>query len=283
MAIRDNRLMFRPNGEFEPVQPAEPLLTVFEQPPPRRLPPVVEARVRRKGRGQMLISLLIGSIFLLVGVMLSLVFFPWRIADSLALQSERAAVASGTVTLVENTGYKVNSQRVREFHYTFTVGGEVKAGRCYYRGGNYAPGCPIKVRYLSDRPEINCAVGGTLDPTGNGGAFVAIFPTVGLFITGFGLVTGFTSLRLQRRLAREGFMAEGRVTMVERTSVRVNNRYRYRIAVEYDALGPQRMTYYAYGHDVDRAEKMMESNAVVHVLYDRNRPERAVVVEHIIG
>lgn len=275
--------MFRPNGEFEPVRPAEPLLTVFELPPPRHLPPVVEARVRRKGRGQMLISLLIGGIFLLVGVILSLVFFPWRIADSLALQGDRAAVASGTVTLVETTGYKVNSQRVREFHYTFTVGEEIKAGRCYFRGGNYAPGCPIKVRYLPDRPEVNCAAGGTLDPTGNGGAFVAIFPTIGLFITGFGLVTGLASLRLHRRLAREGFMGEGRVTRVERTTVRINNQYRHRIAVEYDALGPQRMTYYAYGPDVARAEKLMESNAVVHVLYDRNRPGRAVLVEHILG
>ena len=278
--------MFHPNGEIvtgPPPAATVPFAEVFEQPPPRRLPPVVARRIRRKSRGLAFFFLLFGGIFLLVGLPVSLIFFPWHIKDSLALSAGPAATARGAIATVEDTTYKLNNGRVHRFFYTFEVDGRERQGRCYFAGGNYAEGCPVQVRYLVSRPELNCVVGGTFDPAGNSILFVVIFPLIGLGVFGYGVWGATVGVWRNLELARDGFVAEGRVTDVVATDVRVNHRRRYEIFVDFDALGPRQMSYYAYGPDVDQARHWKESGAVLHVLYDRQRPKRALVLDHILG
>jgi hypothetical protein len=69
---------------------------------------------------------------------------------------------------------------------------------------------------------------------------------------------------------------------VHRTLVRVNRQFRYRITVEFEAMGSHRTTYNAYGPDVERAYRWMDSRTVLHVLYLRDRPEQAAVIEQLL-
>ena len=278
--------MFHPNGEIENPAPRATQLQfgeVFELPPPRQLPPGVTRRIRGKARKGALFMLLFGGIFMLAGLPIFLVFFPYHLKDSLALSAGPAATARGTVDAVEDTSYKVNSRRVHQLSYTFEIDGQEQSGQCYLAGGSYAQGCPIQVRYLVGRPELNCVAGGTFDPAGNFTLFIVIFPIVGLAFFIGGLWSATVGVGRELALARDGFLAEGRVTAVERTSVRVNRQYRYRVAVDFDALGPHQMSYFAYGYDVERARRWMESNAVVRVIYDRQRPEHALVLDHVLS
>ena len=286
--------MFHPNGEIESSTTHAttiPFADVFALPPPRQLPPEVERHCRRvRGLATVVaaaVFLLIGGIFFAVGLPLTLVFFPWHIQDSLALSSGNSATAPGLISSVDSTGYSINRTGVHRLHYTFALDGREWQGQCYFAGGSYSPGGPVSVQYLANRPEINCASGGTFDPIGNYMALMAIMPLTGLVFLCLGAGFGVWSLTVGRRrnlnLARDGLVAEGRVREVVGTSVRINQQKRYKVYVIFNALGPSETSYNAYGPDVDQARRWQESGAALHVLYDRERPERALVLEHFLG
>jgi len=260
----------------------EDLGALLKREPPREIP----RSIRKKKRG--LYALVgFGAFFVLFSVPFMWLFFPWQLADELALDLGDPATISGQVVRVEKTNLSVGGGEHTEgtpvyaIHFTFeTSGGETVTGVCYEVGLRHKEGQAVQIEYSSDTPSRSRVKGCKLNPTGYFGCLVIIFPLVGTLMCFFGMRARVRFLRL----IRHGAFARGEVVDVKATNVTVNGQKRYKITVSYDSRRGQTVTTYnAYGEDVTVARKRMESAEQVGLLYDPEHPGRVQILDALLG
>lgn len=248
---------------------------LLNQGPPRSVPRGLRHRKLQLG------ILIFGVFFLVFSIPFMILFFPWRVANTLRLKAGPTERATGTVESAGRTNMSVNDRPVYEARFRFMPadGSGVRRGTCYTTGEHYSEGDRVAVRYVASRPDICCIEGARLDMAGLAAGFVAIFPLVGAgMLAGRGL-----SRRRYLGLLKHGTFARGRIESVRSTNITVNNQQRYKVTVSYESNGEERtVSYNAYGHEVELARRKLQSADQVGVLYDVNRPKRVVVLDTLL-
>lgn len=262
-------------------RPTEPdrvaqLSALLASPVPRAVPPAL-ARVAQSEAGPMAL-VVFGIVFAAFGLLLGVVFFPWRLPVDLRLKLPDARVAPGRIAAVEPTNLTINKRRVMEYRFEFGgAEGPGSAGLCYTTGRPWEPGAAVEVRYAPDHPSWACPVGARASKSGAFGLIVLVFPIVGIAIA-----TGTVVARRRALwLLREGEPAEFRVTAMEATLVRVKQGTQYRITLErVDHPGlPPVVVRRNQPAPVGFARARLESGQPFYVLLDPRRPERMLWVE----
>lgn len=252
---------------------------------PRDLPPAIR-RATLRGLLSLPVIMLLGTGFILPGILALFFIFPVHIADELSLDLKAPSVTQGTVLQTERTHVKVNHSPTYSVRFRFFApelptkpSAESKdarqiEGQCYVRGREYAAGESIEIEYNPERPTVARIRGGSLDIMGYAGAAFVTFPLIGLIVPFF-----LWRRRAQKiGLLRDGRFATGRVIAVEKTLVHVNNQPRYRIRVQFAAEeGEREGVDYAYGADVDAASLWQENGEPKGILYYPGRPDVMLV------
>ncbi len=248
---------------------------LLNQEPPRSIPRGLRHRKLQ------LAMLIFGLFFVLFSIPFMILFFPWRVMDSLRLRMGPSERVTGTVAGASRTNMSVNDAPVYEARFRFTPadGSGVRRGVCYTTGEHYSEGDRVAVRYVTASPDICCIEGARLDMGGLAAGFVAIFPLVGAgMLAGRGLAR-----RRYLGLLKHGIFARGRLESVRGTNITVNGQQRFKITVSYEADGGERtVTWNGYGHEVELARRKMQSADQVGVLYDINKPKRVVVLDTLL-
>lgn len=133
-------------------------------------------------------------------------------------------------------------------------------------------GSPIQIEYLPGDPAVN-RVAGRQD-----GDDLWIMLPLGAFFGlagGFLFLKGLRRMRTWRRLMREGVPAEGRVTAVEESNVRFNNRPLWLVRYRYqDRSGQIREGKSGYLSGGEAAEWKVGDTGSIH--FDSRNPEESV-------
>lgn len=258
---------------------AEDVAQLLASAPPRQVPAHVAKAVM--GGGTSWFLPLFGLIFGGMGLLFTVLFFPWRFADDWRLAADTARTTPGVITEVTKTNMSINKVRVREYGFRYTTeDGHLRQGRCYTTGEQWSINAAVKVRYLPAEPELACVEGARLSEGGWGGVFVVIFP-----IIGGGLIAWFVAdRRRKRRLLQAGVVAEADVVSVDTTSAKVNNQDVYKIVLTAPALqGGRPLTVHRVNKpDVNLALKHFTEKQPIFVLFDPRKPKRMVFPEALI-
>lgn len=253
---------------------------LLQQPPPREVPGAFKSALRRKMLMPGLIMFFIGVIFSIVGTIIVVAMFPWNAAKDLELATGAKGQVSGIVTACESTEYQENKTRVYRISYEFpTPDGKTHQGVSFQTGGILAPGAEIQVEYLESDPEINRGLGMRLNPIGYFILVFSFFPVIGFSFLIYSIYSWRSQWKKGIRLFTHGTLTQGTVKSVDRTNVRVNNQYRYKISVSYLSF---ETFYYAYGEDVARASNWQGANTPLRVLHNPEQPGDALVLEGIL-
>lgn len=253
----------------------EDLGAFLQQMTPRDVPPNIRRKKQQRG------LLLFGFIFFLFGLPFVYIFFPWGMADELALDLGSPATAQGTVTSVEKTGLSINKALVYAIRFTFSApGGRTVEGISYETGKRVHEGRTVEIEYSTDDPTFCRVKGSRLTKTGYFTLFVIVFPAVGFFLMFF----TWRSNQRNLHLLRNGVFTRGEVAAVDKTNVEVNRQPRYKITVSFDTDVGQTMTSYnAYGDEVRLARQRMESGEQVGILYNPDNRARVLLVDSLLG
>ena len=253
--------------------------------PPRPVP------LRALGTGNLFL-LLLGAIFGVVGLTLTVVFyFAFGVSFGPSPDStldERGAHATAVVTSVAGTSSYVNRQRIYRIgaHYTDAKGVEHSVDMVSHDAVIVSRAMdqkPISIDYDPESPTVARVHGGSVRAFGSSMGWVLIIPgtfaLVGLVILSIGLMSGSRA----RRLYRDGSATVGRVTAVRWTSMSSNGRPVRRVVYEIRVGG--RMvegtwkTVEPPRDPNDPAVPPEERKVVtIWVIYDPNRPENSVGV-----
>jgi hypothetical protein len=253
---------------------------VLQQPPPREAPGAFKSALRRKVLGTAVIMFFIGLIFSIVGGIIVGVMFPWQVAKDIKLATGAKAQAVGTVTNLESTNYRENRTRVIKISYEFqTPDGKTLQGVSYQTGGMVMPGAEIQVEYLASDPEISRGVGMRMNAIGYFILIFIFFPVIGFSLLIYSVYYWRSQMSKGVRLFSHGALTQGTVSSVDKTNVRVNNQYRFKVTVSYMNF---QTFYYAYGQDVMTASNWQGARTPLRVLYNPEKPDDAFVVESIL-
>ena len=138
---------------------------------------------------------------------------------------------------------------VYENRYRYSVAGREFTGASYAKG-QCVSGGTVTVEYLLEQPAISRISGMRRRPLSPWAMLVAVLPAVGGILAIAGLVRG----QRRVRLLREGWPAEGRLTGMAPTSMRVNNRVVYRMTFAYQAQNGAAGRAIARTHEPERFE-----------------------------
>jgi len=268
----------------EPITPGRALSPELEmllqQPPPREVPGAFRSALRRKMLMPGLIMFFIGVIFSIVGGIIVGVMFPWQVQQDIKLATGAKAQGVGVVTNFESTSYQENKTRVYKISYEFqTPDGKTHQGVSFQTGGMVVPGSEIQVEYLTSDPDINRGIGMRMNAIGYFILVFLIFPLIGVSFLIYSIYSWRSQWSKGIRLFSHGALTQGLVSSVDKTNVRVNNQYRYKISVSYMSF---ETFYFAYGEDVARASQWQGANTPLRVLYNPEQPEDAMVLEGIL-
>lgn len=246
--------------------------------PPRRLGRRAALRVVVH-RLRSAVLFLVGSIFLVVGLVFAAAFIPLAFRDRALLRNGVPAVA----TVVGKSSYtrsnsRGNSYRVYELEYEFPVAngrtwaGAQDVGRDTWnrlREGN----C-VNLRYDAGNPDRHLLPGVREDVMP---IFATLFPLVFIVLGGVLLRFGIREVTVPLRLYRDGEATTARVERLEVVqNERVNGRHPMRICYSFrDALGNEREG--ATKTLDDELIEALEEGAAVTILYDARDPERNVL------
>ena len=203
-------------------------------PPAPRTPSARAKKLIYAYAGKQLALLLVGGIFLLVGVPLTAVFcrdLPGELMLTLGHE-----MGIGRVTRTELQQHvKINNRHPTLIAYDYEVGGKTyHSDSSILDPGELAAGDTVNVEYRPSAPEISRLEGGTYGSFPLFVGFVGLFPLIGLMLFG-GAVR---SNRREIRAFRDGTETQGQVTFVgEDTSVRINHRHPLKVAWSFEVQG----------------------------------------------
>ena len=215
--------------------------TLSTVPPAPREPSPVARRLVFGYQGSQFVMLLIGVIFLVIGLILSGVFC-WSLPIDLTIAAT-GKPHPGLVTKAEtNYHAEVNGEHPIEVSYTYSFDGAEFSGSSSMLGQQYLelqPGSTIDLEVAGAKPQWSRVKGGTYGFFGYFGAFVLLFPILGGVFT-------FLSIRSNRReirAFREGRPVVARVTYAGLDhSTTMNNKHPFKISWEFQADGSRSFT-----------------------------------------
>lgn len=245
--------------------------------PPRNVTPEMRKLALRQGFSRFV--MIFGALFGTFGLVFVYLFFPWNFPDEMRLGSSDAASAQGRVIHTESTNMSINKTRVMRVTYAFLPQGKDKSqeGVCFTTGSRWSTGATVTVRYLRDKPEVSCAVGGRLSEGSWFGAITLVFPLVG-----FGLVyTGKRQRANVLRTLRHGVTTEARVSAIEPTRTQVNKQTVYRISLaRSDKPSAPPLVIKRYQRELlDRLRNIQKQDQPMYVLVDPARPKVVLLPE----
>ncbi len=105
---------------------------------------------------------------------------------------------------------------------------------------------------------------------------VGLFATVGLAL----IVYPFYRKQQKAKILREGPVASGEVTRVERTNTSVNDRQLYRIFLSYEVDGVRYTPVLTgFQDEADRVRRFADSGEPVQLLYDTGSPKHCLCLD----
>ena len=183
--------------------------------PPRPVPLRVACRAMLGRLGG------IGAIFLLVGLLMTLLF----IGDIRPVAEARlllpSATTTGTITHVERTNTTVNDVTVYRYHFTFrTPNEETFTGQSYTVGQEWSAESRVTVQYVPAKPSIARIEGSQLSTAPMWGVLlVLIFPGTGAAFFLSATVSGWK----QVTLLKHGEVSGAKIISQNPTGVSINN------------------------------------------------------------
>lgn len=244
-------------------------------PPPRRVPPGLRARLLLGGSG------IFAWIWLAATVPMTAPFLKNVDAASWIVFRGELATRPGTVVQCQPTwaseggGKGRRGTPVYANRYRFSFRGTEYQGASYATGECLSPGSPVAVELVPDHPELSRVTGMRRALFGPAALLALLFP-----LAGMGMALGSALQGLRRiRLLHGGRLTLGTLVSKEPTRTRVNGRtvMRLRFSMVTDRGGPQEIVV-----RTSRPERL-EDDARERILYDPERPERAVPWDELPG
>jgi hypothetical protein len=193
--------------------------------PPRRVP-VHVVKAAQGGKGSW-VPILFGLVFGGMGLVFTVVFFPWRFVDDWRLAASEFT-AAGKIRSVGETNMSINDTKVQEYVFAYTPPeGAKQVSSCYTTGLRWREGEAVTVRYLPGHPDIACIDGARLSQGGAAGVLVGLFPLIGGGLVGWSIM----GRRKTARLLAGGRVAEVDVRAVDATRMQVNYQTLYKITL----------------------------------------------------
>lgn len=215
----------------ESAEPAPRYSLSAVPPAPRAMSPAAR-RIVGSWQGGSLVLILVGTIFLGTGLILSTVFC-WSLPVDLTLALSGVPLQGVVVSAEADLHAKVNGVHPTLVRYRYRTPAGTFEDDCDVMGEEYrelAPGAPIALEVSSLRPQWSRVAGSTYGFFGYFGSFTLLFPTLGAVLTAF-------AIRQRRRALRA--YRDGRPVMATvvgsgpNTMVRVNGRNPYRVSWEF--------------------------------------------------
>lgn len=242
-------------------------------PPPRPVPALLRLQVLL---GSPLS--LFGWAFFGFGMIFFWAFGLASVVDSLFLDRLPSRSAEGVLTGVRETNAKENETPVFAYHFRFSG----SDGRSYegvsYRTGSSSHGQAgerVPVEYPEGRPEKAVISGMRRTTFGSMVLFVTLFPLIGLALA----VPGFLQGMKGNHLLANGTPALGKLKSKEPTNTRVNRQTVYRLKFAFQADNGREYEVQSRTH----APEVLEDEGEEPLLYDRNNPSYAVMLDSLPG
>ena len=263
----------------------EDLAEFVTQPSPRDVPRVYLAATGAAG-GCFLMAL--GTIFLLVGSVLTFVFMPPRIIDSLRMSFGEIEQVTGTIDSCEETIFSEGSSShsrkgtpVFRLDFSFpTTSGATQIGSSFVTGRPRKPGSTTQIEYLVGDLEVARVAGTNLNPLGLLPSFVLVFPTIGILV----LVICWRVRKRRIGLLRDGSFAFAKITKIHDTKLTINRERVFEVTALVDSDGPAlEITARVRGKDASLAQERLAKEERIGVLYDPRRPKHALFTANLVG
>lgn len=178
----------------------------------------------------------------------------------------------GEVTASRETSFTVNSRRVYEISYNFSLPSGVRTqGVSYASGVDLPVGEQVRVEFVAGNPRLSRIVGMRTTPGGLAVLMTFILPFIGL---SFALAGSFKGFRL-RRLLTIGKLARGTLVSKQATMVQVNNKRVYRMTFAFEAEGGGSFEAVARSH----LPEGLEDEPGELVIYDPAEPTRSAMLD----
>jgi hypothetical protein len=259
-----------------PVAADEELVRFLAAPVPRPMPASLKTDALREASSGMLV--LIGVIFLGMGLFFMKVFLPWRQMDEWRLSASQPTVGQGRIVVVGRTNISINKRRVMRYAFEFkTAQGEGMNGECFTTGQKWSVGDSVRVRYDGVEPALACPEGARLSQGSLGGAFVLIFP-----IVGGGLILWV--IRSRKRtlwIMQNGTLGDFQVTAIEPTRVEINKQPQFKIIlqrIDQRDAQPHEVRWYK-PELLTFARERQKNGQAVFGLFDPAKPKKVLLPE----
>ncbi|MCA9539009.1 MAG: hypothetical protein KC620_08970 [Myxococcales bacterium] len=241
------------------------------RPAPRSVPLTLALRLRFGDA-----TGIIGWSFMAMGSLFTVVFLVLANPTEAIRLAGETARTEGRMLGWEETSASVNEAAVVANHFVYTVDGIEREGVSYGVGVGYATDEVVPVEYAVEHPESARIPGMQtglmpLWPV----ALVGLFPLIGLMFATHRFFSGGSTIAL----LRAGRPARGKVVGTATTGVRINNRPQYAVTFTFtDHLDAE--------HEVK--VRTLDLQALLDepeeaLLYDPNRPTRAVALDQLPG
>ena len=262
----------------------EDLAEFVTQPTPRVVPRTYLAIAGAAG-GCFLTAF--GAIFLLVGSVLTFVFMPPRIVDSLRMGFGGIEQVTGTIDSCEETIFSVGNSShsqsgtpVFRLDFSFpTTSGATQVGSSFVTGRPRKPGSTAQIEYLVGDLEVARVAGTNLNPLGLLPSFVLVFPTIGTLV----LVICWRIRKRRGELLRDGSFAFAKITKIHDTKLTINRERVYEVTTLVDSDGPAlEITTRVRGRNASLARERLASEERIGILYDPKRPKRALFTANLL-
>lgn len=243
-------------------------------PPPRQVPlSVIKAAAPLGG---MVSLMLIGTVFLVLGLVMCWAFVPSHLPSQWQLDHGSVLTVAGKITSAEDTKTSVNSQRVREYRFSYQPdSGGKRHGTAFTTGSRWSQGAAVTVRYLAADPAVAVPAGARLDEAPAWLLFVLLFP-----LTGCGLMlNAIFSRRKKLQLLRDGRLTTATVSSIEKTRVEVNNRPQFKIHLIRSDDRSAIMKRSCDPTELAWADEKIKSAEPVKLLYDPKNPKHFLFPE----
>lgn len=205
-------------------------------PPAPREPSALARRLVFRYQGSQFVLLLIGVIFLAMGVPMGAAFC-WSLPVDLTIAATAKQHTGTVVSAKTNYNARVNGRHPVDVRYTYAFDGAQFEGSSDMLGDEYAalqPGSTIDLEVAASHPSWSRVAGGTYGFFGYFGAFTLIFPVVGGVLAFFAV----RSNRREIRAFREGRPVTAKVTYAGLDyTTKLNGRHPFKLAWEFRADG----------------------------------------------
>lgn len=197
---------------------SDALLSTIPSPP--REPSERARRLIFAYQGGQFVLLLVGGIFLAIGLLLSTIFC-WGIPVDLTIALDGQKLQGEVVSAEPDLSTTINGVHPTLVRFTYRAGGERMAGSTSLMGEEVrqlVAGAPIALEVARGRPAWSRVAGGTWGFFGYWGAFTLFFPLLGGLLVGFAVRSNRREIRAFRfgspTMARVVFAGPDRSTTV---------------------------------------------------------------------